>query len=222
MLYFCLTGNLKMCRYLFYSRGVDCRATDKYGRCPMYMAALGGRLEIIEWLCHECGAHEDIRKIDYAGNTPLYIALLNGRFQVAQWLILKGALAPRDDVDGGGIDDAIMRRDLRQGRNWCFDRRLPLVSWAHDAVTAHENFQFFLTGTALFSPDETRTSFSLSSSLLVRIFNGQQQPDILEVISHYVEENTEQELRMFRQLLDRLPRFIKDVPFGANVEEKDL
>ena len=222
MLYFCLTGNLKMCRYLFYSRGVDCRATDKYGRCPMYMAALGGRLEIIEWLCHECGARDDIRKIDNAGNTPLHIALLNRRFQVAQWLILKGALAPLGDVDGGGIDDAIMRRDLRQDKKWRADKRLPLLSWAHDAVTAHENFQFFLTGTALFSPDETRTSFSLSSSLLVRIFNGQQQPDILEVISHYVEENTEQELRMFRQLLDRLPRFIKDVPFGANVEEKDL
>lgn len=208
-----------MCQYLFYFRGADCRQTDENGWFPILVAALYGHLEIMKWLDDECGAHEDIRRRtgasysplqqDRNGDSPLRMALYGGHFHVVQWLIRNGALSsPRDDADGGGIDDMVMRRDLGQS-NWFWindlidlfnDRRLPILSWAQVAVTTHANFQLVLTS----------TSFT---------FHGQHQRGILEMVSDYVV-GTQQQIRTLRQLTEVLPRFIDDVPFIVGVIKK--
>ena len=208
MIYFSAAGDLRMCRYLL-SRGADCRKNDLQGGCPMYWAACRGLLEIVRFLSHDGGAQEDIRKDTRRGLSPLWVALGNVHFEVVYWLLLNGALAPpRYDVDGGGIDDAIMRRDLRQIRIWNGDRRSTVLSWAHDAVATHENVvQLLVTGTIV-------RSNSQESSLLVK-FKG--TSGILELIARFVS-GTKQQLRTLRQLMDRLPAFIDDTPF---VEEDD-
>ena len=218
MIHFCGTGNFKMCQYLL-SRGADCRKVDTKGNFPMVAAAAAarGHLEIVRFLSHDGGAHEDIRKLNKNGWSPLRTALYNDHGDTWKWLVLNEALSSSRAADGG-IDDMIMRRDFCQvqgqgqvGDVWFDERRLALLSWAQDAVTTHDNFQLFLTGTSLFSRgDETSTtSLSLSASLLVRIFNGQQQPDLLELISQYVvEPRTQHQVRTLRQLVDRLPTFI--------------
>ena len=216
MIHFSRAGNLQMCRYLL-SRGADCRKTNTYGDFPLFVAAAGGHLEIVRFLSHDGGAHEDIRKLNKNGWSPLRTALYNDHGDTWKWLVLNEALSSSRAADGG-IDDMIMRRDFCQvqgqgqvGDVWFDERRLALLSWAQDAVTTHDNFQLFLTGTSLFSRgDETSTtSLSLSASLLVRIFNGQQQPDLLELISQYVvEPRTQHQVRTLRQLVDRLPTFI--------------
>ena len=65
---------------------------------------------------HHCGAHEDIRRVTRRGSSSLREALRyyvkNENFDIVPWCILNGALAPRDDVDGGGIDDRVMRNDF--------------------------------------------------------------------------------------------------------------
>ena len=170
---------------------------------------------------HHGGAHEDVRK--HTGNgwpngwpngwSALRIALHNNHVDVVKWLILNKALSPpRDDVAGGGIDDAIMRHDLNQevGDNWQDDRRLPLLSWARDAVTNHDTVvKVLLTGMIVRS---NQTSSSLE------VFKG--KSGILELIAHYVV-GTPHQVRTLRQLIDRLPAFIVDVPFVPFVEEEE-
>ena len=111
LLWFIVQGNVAMVRYLI-SRGADGRQTDVHGLFPMFLAALVGCLEIMKLLSRDGGAHEDIWRLDIFGRSPLNIALERGRFNVVYWLIRNGALESRDDVDGG-LNDAIMRRDLR-------------------------------------------------------------------------------------------------------------
>lgn len=211
--HYCCRGNLKMCRYLF-SRGANCRNLNIYGWFPMFAAAANGHLKIVQWLYHVVGAHEDIRRIvTRSGFSPLRIALEGQHFDVAKWLILIGALAPHDDIDGGGIDDMVMRRDFRQRHIWRGDTRLPILSWAQDAVTTHDNVShnvtLFLTGTIHRRPKkQMKVSLSSCSSPLMQ-FNGKY--GILELITHYVA-GTQQQLRTLRQLMDRLPALIADVP----------
>ena len=85
-------------------------------------------MEILTLLSQVGGAHEDIRKVIRNGLSPLHVALWNGHTEVVHWLILNGALAPRNDVDGGGIDDAIMRKDFWRHTKWDEDKRLTVLS----------------------------------------------------------------------------------------------
>ena len=191
-----------MVRYLISIRGADCRIRTRFEYFPLYWAAACGHLEIVRFLSQVGGAHEDIRKVTMYGECPLRVALENGHFEVVQWLILNGALSlPQDGY--GVVDDAIMRSDLRQGRIWREDRRRTVVSWARGAVTTHDNVTVLLTGMNLFSDEEL--------------------PGIIELIAHYVA-GSQQQLRTLRQLMDRLPTFIENVPFVEYVpfvEEED-
>ena len=235
MIYFCHTGNLKMIQYLVFRRGADCRIADWNGWFPMYYAAAFGHLEIVRWLFHHSSAKEDIRKVlRYAryGCSPLRIALLRGHFDVVHWLILNGALAPRDDVDGGGIDDMVMRNDLRQHDCWRDDERLPILSWAQNAVTTHDNILLFLKGTIIFSstfrrhPNNVyatrskrmRLSSTAAASSLVMLKG---KAGILELISKYVGFPQPREMRIFRQVMVLLLAFIEDVPFHLVDEDAD-
>ena len=213
-----------MVRYLISIRGADCRKVDKNGNSPMHWAAIYGHLEIVQFLYHECGAHNDLRKQNSAGFSPLRIALIRGHFNVVYWCVLNKALSPRDDVDGGGIDDMVMRRDFAQGVFWEDDIRLPILAWVRDAVATHDNVKVFLTGTIVSAssfhrhpknPYATRSKRTKVAPSPLVILNG--KSGILELIAHYVA-GTPQQRRTLRQLLILLPVFIEDVPF---VEEED-
>ena len=202
MTWYCAEGNVTMVRYLI-TRVADCRKADRDGCCPMYYAARGGHLEVMQLLFRESGAHEDIQRQNQFGTSPLRIALRYGYFDVVYWLILNGALAPDDgDADDNAIDDMFMRGDLRQGTHdtWRDDRRRTVLSWARDAVTSYDNFQLFVTGTNLFPDDDV--------------------PEILQIIADYVA-GTQPQLRTLRQLMNRLPAFIDDVRFIEEEEEDD-
>ena len=225
MNWFVRWGNLQMCRFLL-SHGADCRKRDSDGWFPLLWAASCGHLEIMEWLSHECGAHEDIWKVDFSGNSPLRLALrfaFSECFDTIQWLIRKQALSIRASVEGGGVDDAMMRRDFRQGVTM---GRKVVLEWAQNAVTTHDTVTLLLlTGTIIpassfrrhpNNPYATRSNKrrKKSSSPLV-MFKG--KSGILELIAHYVS-GTQQELRTLRQLLERLPAYIVDVPFVVEDE----
>ena len=227
MHYYCRHGNLKMIQYLF-SRGADCRKTDRYGSSPMYLAAYGGHFEVIKWLVHYGGAKEDIRKYEEScgGFSALRIALEFGFENIVKWMILNEALSTRyDDV----FDATMMRNHLGQAShsNWEDDKRLAILSWAQGAITIHDNFQLFLKGTIVSTSFyETGTtskrmklspSSSLSSPLV--IFNG--KSGILELISEYVGIPSAKDLRTYRQVNDLLSAFIEDVPFAPYVPGTD-
>ena len=214
-------GNLTMCRYLV-SRGADCRKEGPGGWFPMYIAAANGHLEIVQFLYHDGGAQDDIRRLDKCGNSALHVALWNGHFHVAQWLILNEVLSARNYY--GVIDDTIMRNNLYPTGYffWKDDKRLPLLSWAQDAVTTHNNFNIFLKGTIILSavfrrhPNNEyatrskRMKLSPSSSLLIMLKG---KSGILQLIAAYTGYSKANDLRIFRQLIILLPAFIEDTPF---------
>lgn len=128
-----------------------------------------------------------------------------------------------------------MRNDLRpQQNNFCYnwqnDNRLTVLAWAHDAVAKYENVKLFLTGTIMpasssvcrhpKNPYATRSHKRMkvvSPSPLV-ILKG--KSGILALIAHYVV-GTPQQLRTQRQLINRLPAFIANVPFVIEEEDED-
>ena len=229
----CAMGSFKTVQYLIVRRNADCRQLDRWGCSPMLRAAEVGYLEIMKLLSQVGGAHEDIRTQNRFGCSPLRAALKYNRVAVWKWLIRKGALAPLDDLDGGGIDDMIMRRDLRQeiGGHWQEDKRLTVLAWAQTSVAAYENVKVFLTGTIVpasssvcrhpKNPYATRSHKRrkvVSPSSLLAIFKG--KSGILELIAHFIA-GTPQQLRTLRLLVDRLPDFIARVPFIIEEEEDD-
>ena len=236
IIYFSAMGNLKMCRYLLYSRGADCSKPDTDGRFPLLAAAFHGHLDVVQWLCHVCGVKEDIRKQSTFGWSPLGIALHNMHEDIVKWMLPNGAFSSQDEEDGV-IDDAILRNNLRPVRSfpWFDDKRLIVLSWAQDAVAIHATFQLFLKGSILPASSFRRhpsnyyatrskrikvSSSTKTTSPLV-IFNG--KSGILELISEYTGIPKPKELRIFRQLMDLLPAFIEDVPFApfAPFEEEE-
>ena len=168
----------------------------------MVLAAESGHLKIMQWLYYDCGAQDDIRRVFGDLYSSLLIALQNDHIHVWKWLILNRALSPHSD---GILDAALMRNDLRPHDYWRDDKRLPILSWARDAVTNHDNVQLLVTGTLV-------SSSSSSSSAPLVIFQG--NVDILELVAAYVETTPKpQELHILRHLINLLPTFIEDVPF---------
>ena len=225
---FCCLGDLDMCRYLAF-RGADCRKTDssEYAWFPMYAAAANGHGEICNWLYHDGGAKDDIRKQVPSGYSPLRVAFELGYMDVVQWVIMKEALAPRNDVAAGGIDVALMRNDLRQKRSAYWrgdaDNRLIVLDRAHDAVTTHDNLKSFLKGTITTSAsirrrpnNEYATRSRLSPLVLLK-----GKSDILKVIANYAGMLKAKDVRTLRQLLVLLPVFIENEPFKNNYDSDD-
>ena len=193
LFWFIEQGNVTMVRYVI-ARGADCRQADPDGCSPMYYAAIYGRLEIMKLLSRDGGAHEDIRRVFRGKYSPLYIAFAKNQFHVVQWLIQNEALSsPYDDAAGDGVDDALMRHDLRQisecgkySRIWDYDHRQTVLTWACDAVTTHDN--------------------------VVKLPLAELNGDVLKRIADYVV-GTPKQVRTLRQLVDRLQVFIADEPF---------
>ena len=152
MTYFCLIGDLKMCRYLL-SKGASTTATST--DCiwfPMYSAAAGGHLNVCKWL-YDHGAKEDIarRSTDnYWSNAGHYSPLqAAGPSQACcRWFILKGVLSLDDKP--GIVDPERMRRDIRpdyDDNEIIYDVRPQLLEWAKQSVQTHSGFMTFLLGT---------------------------------------------------------------------------
>ena len=146
-------------------------------------------------------------------------------------------------MEGGGIDEMVMRKDLREDSDWREDKRRTVLLRAQQAVTNHDNFHLFLKGTILAAstfrrqPNNkyatrshkriklvlvvtTATATKPSSPLV--LFKG--KAGILELISQYVGLLPPRDRRIFRQLLVLLPAFIENVPFEVeeeNEEEED-
>ena len=191
----------------------------------MILAAVEGQWEIVQLLYHDTG----IRNLDMFGDYPLRFALRFGRFDIVLWMIRKQALSTHDNVNGGDIDDAIMRRDLRKQEidHWKHDKRLTVLAWARDAITTHDTVKLLLlTGTivptSLYrrhpnNPYATRSNKRMkkSSSPLVMLKG---KSGILELIAHYVA-GTPQQLRPLRQLNVLLPAFIEDTPFETTLPQ---
>ena len=223
MNHFIAIGNLPMCRYLF-SRGAKCRTTDRNGYFSLFFAALRGHLEVLQWLCRDTDAHEDIRKETNDGISPLRIAFYSGHFHIVWWLLLNGALAPEDD---GAINDTIMRHNFSVTSHRMLDKRLTVLAWVRDAVATHDKVKVFLTGTIVSAysfrrhpknPYATRSKRTKVASSSLVILKG--KAGILELIAQYVA-GTPQQRRTLRQLRDRLPAFIADVPFVDEIEKED-
>ena len=159
MSYFGHLGDLKMCRYLLFKGASTSEASEyQYNgkRCwwfPMYAAAIGGQLEVCEWL-YKHGAEGDIKKTNEGDYSPLHCSFETWCKRqhdgaVSRWLILKGVLSD----DAGRVDAAILRRDLDSEYDpdydvdgW-IDERSDVLHWAQEAVQAHDNFMMFLMGT---------------------------------------------------------------------------
>ena len=216
MLYFSALGHFNMVEYLI-ARGADCRKVDSNGWFPLLRAVRNGNLEILKLLSQDGGAHADIRRVTRMGISPLRMALIRGQFDVAQYLILKEVLSPRDDVAGGGIDDATMRRDFDPS-DWDNDKRRVLRAWAQDVVTTHDNIvKALLAGTMVYRHPKnnyatrSKKRRKLSSSSPLVVFQG--TLGVLKVVAEYAIDHTPQELRILRQLSSRLSTFLDDVPF---------
>jgi len=218
MIYYSANGNVTMIRYLI-AHGADGRKIGNRGIFPLYSAAAYGHLEIVKLLSRDGGALEDIRRrTTDAGYsplsmaTPLRAAFYNKHFIVVQWLILNGALTSRfDDINGGGIADMVLRRDLRQSRRrriWDYDKREKVQAWAQDIVTNHDTVVTVLLTGMIVRSNQT------SSSLVV--FKG--TSGILEVIAQYMAEKPPHQVRMLRQLMILLRAFIDDTPFETEEE----
>ena len=239
MIYFCSTGNLPMCQYLFFRLGADCRQTDGCLCFPMLIAAAYGHLEIVRWLSQVGGAREDIRKVTKAGNSPLGEALRYGYFPVAQWFILNGAWAPHILWILGGslhncskvIDDTLMRKELHPKRLRTVDQGRAILSWAKEAVKDHDNIYVFLTGTIVsaasyrrhpknqYATRSKRMKVAPSSSSPVELLKGNV---VLKLVAAYVETKPKpQDLRIYRHLMDRLPAFIDEQPFVVEEEDEE-
>merc|ERR1719461_2280167 len=80
--------------------------SDYDGRTALHLAAAGGHLEILKYLCkHADQAH--INPQDRFGNTPLHDAIINDQSATVRWLKTQGA---RASTEGGYVRD----RDIMQ------------------------------------------------------------------------------------------------------------
>ena len=121
MTYYCLKGDIKMCRYLLTKGAPTTETWYKTGDAvlsPMMAACMGGSLEICQLLC-ENGGLVDIGKENDLLHCPLYMAsrgessqvrrervILHQEYKdICRFLILNGALSG----DHRSIDERIRK-----------------------------------------------------------------------------------------------------------------
>jgi len=123
------------------------------------------------------------------------------------------------------MDGTLMRKELHPKRLRTVDQRRPILSWAKDAVTNHNNGELFLTKTIVSASTVRRhpknpyatqrkrrkvaPSSSSSSSSLLELLKG--TSGLRELVAAYVETKPKpHDLRIYRHLLDRLPAFMDE------------
>ena len=242
MTYFCLIGDLKMCRYLL-SKGASTTATSTCGWWfPMYAAAFMGPLDVCKWL-YDHGAKEDVGRRN-GETSPLQAAVSQyciDRKNTSRWFILKGALSLNDKP--GFVYPRLMRRDVRPRS---YDERPQLQEWAKQSIQTHSGFMTFLLGTL---PAPTFTQAALTSLLTERLqtrdaaemvmadtpahryeclwskitkrtttpvcYLGGEKIGILELIADYAGVVRGRDLRILRSLINPLSEYLKEIPEGG-------
>ena len=243
MTYFCLIGDLKMCRYLL-SKGASTTATSTCGWWfPMYAAAFMGPLDVCKWL-YDHGAKEDVGRRNSSDYSPLGCATSQA---CCRWFILKGVLSLDDKP--GVVDPELMRRDIRpkaEADDIIYDERPQLLEWAKQSVQTHSGFMTFLLGTL---PAPTFTQAALTSLLTERLqtrdaaemvmadtpahryeclwskitkrtttpvcYLGGEKIGILELIADYAGVVRGRDLRILRSLINPLSEYLKEIPEGG-------
>jgi hypothetical protein len=222
ILYYCYTGDVKMCRYLV-SRGASTTKSSEdddhpqYVTFPMLQAAYEGYLDICKVL-HANGAQNDIWRVDGAGRTPFYAAACNGNDEVVQWLTLHGALCAdgsSEGIEGNAIYPRLYLVDdiedwRRHDRNIIARSCERLVQWAEGVTQTHSAVVTFLLGTQPRAPDtvQNRMLQCLCGHCGVRKHIG----DFVGL-----EVTKEKQLRILRNVMDVVPSFIK-----TDYEEQDI
>ena len=204
--YFTKEEDLPMMRWL-YVNGADTRDEDVDVCFPMYLAVIGGDLDICEWL-FDHGAAKDVKRRTRGewgypnGRSPLSIpfgiSFGNGPYYqtLSRWLILNGALCK--DGDSGELDVEIMRQDL--GSQYRIQERKALLDWATDLHRARYSCLLFLSGTISAPKHAYRTRRPSSP---VRILSG--KSEVLELIGDYTGIVCGREAKIIRQLTELLP-----------------
>ena len=118
------------------------------------------RMDTIPWIMFAAGEISECVVIYFILVVPIVAMkifmetfpwlLQQEHFEVVQWLILNRALSsPLHHHNKSGINNYTMRRALRPKPNCNYDKRLAILSWAQDIVTAHANIILCLKGTII-------------------------------------------------------------------------
>ncbi len=84
---------------VFFEKGADVEAANKYGKTPLHWAAEKGHWDVVKYLVEEKGA--DVMAADKDGDTPLHWAAVKGHWDVVKYLgEEKGADAKAANNDG--------------------------------------------------------------------------------------------------------------------------
>lgn len=106
------------------SSGINQPVCITHGSCPLHVAALHNKLEMIEFLV-ACGAHID--QVDSHGCTALYRALVHGHEAIAYELLNAGADPKRtSSVGRSSLYTAIEKNLLRVVRKLLTDCQIPI------------------------------------------------------------------------------------------------
>lgn len=84
-----LLGNMHIMRAIFKIHPDILCSTQKYGKSALHLAAGGGRVEVVEFLCKQEQTLVHIK--DYSGWTPLHDASKQSRVEVIEMLVRSGA-----------------------------------------------------------------------------------------------------------------------------------
>lgn len=79
----CERGHLEAAKAL-HKQGANVSATSNMGFAPVHAAAMGGHLDILQYLHKECGCNVDLSTND--GHTPLTMAIMYGHLEVVKFL----------------------------------------------------------------------------------------------------------------------------------------
>lgn len=208
LIYFCIQGDVRMCRYLLsLGASTTVRSLDKHW-CPMYAAAYGGEVEVCKLLFRN-GAETDIRKRSY-GWTPFTAAAQNRNDELVRWLVLHGALCPdgsSDIIEGCRIyvkpygDVNVWKKHTEPP---VFESIRRLVEWAEDIIRTRSSLMTFLLGTLPPSPGKDQEGTYTSQYL-----SG--QPGIRKNIAHFaggLEVTRTKHLRILHSVMEVLPSFM--------------
>ena len=116
------TGDLRNVRRLVEEEGGDVTALDADSRTPLHWAALGGRLDVVEFLLAS-GAARTVSRRDGDGWAPLTSAAAGGHVAVVRALIAAGADVATTTADGNAP------LHYHKGRVPVIDALLPHVAY---------------------------------------------------------------------------------------------
>jgi len=132
--------DLEKIKQIFKSKKIDVNASNNGGRTLLHLAAMAGRLDVVEWLIEN---RADItRRTGIRGRVPLHYAASNGHLGVVECLVEWGAAIDEEAQDeNNGTPLAYAMQSV-------FNRYNPVAGWLidHGANIYHKSvYDFFNT-----------------------------------------------------------------------------